>query len=518
MTGSPYDTPRGTRDFVPAELALRNHVERVMRTTFESFAFRPVRTPMFEAFDLFAARAGDEILESMFTFASDAGRYALRPELTSPVCRMVAAGKLDDLPRPYKLYYVGPCFRYCRPQVGRWREFDQAGIELIGAADPLADAEVVAVAMRTLVNLGIPASELRLRVGNVGIFRSLLAVDGTNERVLSVQDEVLHDIDHLVHLSEVCDAVSAAGDVTEAESVFLNAQWRLLRQIQKQTQYTGEHAIPKEADPPTREEWVDRATTLPALAEATYREAWRTEQDLGDEVADRLIGVASVRGPVTDAIARARTFVEGTPAVAAFERLEAVCNWLEFFGVTEFNVVLGTVRNLDFYTGTVFEIDAPLLGERTQICGGGRYDELVERFGGPKLPATGFAFGFDRLVEVVRQTTADAPAWTANGIDVFVTTADASLRGDVVRLADTLRQNVEASDEGLRVATDLRGEPSEALGVARGSGARLIVVVDGKSQDDGSYEVHAGGMEGTSTALGRKPAVDIPNLVRMTTG
>src|SRR5207248_2353628 len=84
-----------------------------------------------------------------------------------------------------------------------------------------------------------------------------------------------------------------------------------------------------------------------------------------------------------------------------------VCDWLSALGVEGHEVVLGMARNLDFYTGTVFEIDTPLLGAHRQLCGGGRYDRLVEEFGGPPTPATGFAFGFDRLVEAYRQTQRD---------------------------------------------------------------------------------------------------------------
>ncbi len=487
MTGSLHETPRGTRDFPPAEMAVRNHVKGVLRRSFESFGFQQVRTPTFESFELFAARAGEEILESMFTFASDAGRYALRPELTSPVGRMVAAGRFDDQPKPYRLYYSGACFRYCRPQVGRWREFEQVGVELIGAADPLADAESIALAVRSLENLGIPAGDLRLRVGNVGIFRSLLAVEGTEERVLAVQDDVLHDIDHVVHLSEVSDEVASTGTASEAQAVFLNAQWRLLRQIQKQTRFDGEHAIDAEASSPSRDDWPSLAARLPTIAEATYRHAWKIERDVPDDVIDRLLGVARVRGPVGEAMATARTFVEGTPAVAAFERLEAVCEGLEHFGVTRFNVVLGTVRNLDFYTGTVFEIDAPMLGERTQICGGGRYDGLVERLGGPSLPATGFAFGFDRLVEVVRNST-DQTAWATSSVDVFVTTTDTRLRGEVVRVSDELR----ADDRSLRVTIDLGDGVEDPLENAKAVGAgRVVVVGDGGRtvlrKTDGGY-------------------------------
>src|SRR5947209_1513337 len=133
-----YQVPRGTRDFLPREMVVRNHVERQVRAAFESYGFQQIQTPIFEQYELLAARSGEEIKESMFTFASDAGRYALRPELTSPVCRLIASNALGESRPPYKLYYFGPCFRYCRPQTGRYREFYQAGVELMGSPESLA--------------------------------------------------------------------------------------------------------------------------------------------------------------------------------------------------------------------------------------------------------------------------------------------------------------------------------------------------------------------------------------------
>ncbi len=104
-----FSNPKGTRDFLPRETSVRDRVTKIVREVFELFAYQGIRTPTFEEFSLLAARSGDEIREAMFTFESDRLEYALRPEMTAPVCRMVGAGKLDDYPLPYKLYYIGQC-------------------------------------------------------------------------------------------------------------------------------------------------------------------------------------------------------------------------------------------------------------------------------------------------------------------------------------------------------------------------------------------------------------------------
>ena len=167
-----FDRPRATRDFLPPETAVRNHVQGQFAAVAESFGFQAVQTPMFEKAELFLAQSGTEIKSALLTFHSDHEEYALRPEMTAPVCRLVGSGALEGSAGHQKLYYIAPCFRYCRPQPGRYREFTQAGIECMGAAGPAFDAEVIAVACRILQRLGI--SGYALKIGNIGVFRNLL--------------------------------------------------------------------------------------------------------------------------------------------------------------------------------------------------------------------------------------------------------------------------------------------------------------------------------------------------------
>jgi histidyl-tRNA synthetase len=237
-----FEVPRGTRDFLPDEMAVRNHVERVARDALESFGFQQIQTPTFESFDLFASRSGEAIRESMFTFASDAGRYALRPELTAAVCRVVASGALASAPLPYKLYYLGPCFRYCKPREGRYREFFQIGTELIGAAGELADAEIIALAIKVLRNLEIPG--VRLRIGNVGILQKLLEQQrGDNNQLRHDWDlEVLHDIDRLMHITDLCHSLGRQPELApnHTAGVCRERTWLLLSK--KDIQHHGHFA------------------------------------------------------------------------------------------------------------------------------------------------------------------------------------------------------------------------------------------------------------------------------------
>jgi histidyl-tRNA synthetase len=450
-------------------MVVRNHVEKVVRATFESYGFQPIQTPTFEQYDLLAARSGEEIKESMFTFASDAGRYALRPELTSPVCRLVASNALSDVAKPYKLYYFGPCFRYCRPQAGRYREFYQAGIELMGSRDPLADAEAISVAVKTLRRLGI--SQFQLRVGDVGVFRQLLEQYlGKDERFQEQQSRVISDIDKIMHIREKCLGLATQKELSDDDKTYLNGISNTLHKVQEEVRYSGEFEIL-----PDRPPAVDK---LAQAAEASYLASWVSLGILAEDKAALLLAVARIRGASADALQAARQLLSGTEALKPLQDLSRVCDWLPVLGVTDFEVVLGMARNLDFYTGTVFEIDSPLLGAQKQLCGGGRYDKLVEEFGGPPTVATGFAYGFDRLVETFKRSGHEIDTCA---VQVLVVSPPAQRR-QAVEVAERLR----GGPLGLRVGIDLTSADLKGqldYGNRLGAAFAVLVGLDGLRSD-----------------------------------
>ena len=135
--------PRGTRDFLPAEMAQRRHIERRMRTIAQSFGYGEIQTPMFEEQELFTLKSGEGIIGEMYAFEDKGGRkIALRPEVTAAVVRAYV-NEAQVAPKPLRWYYFAECFRYERPQKGRYRQFWQFGCELIGADSAAADAEVI---------------------------------------------------------------------------------------------------------------------------------------------------------------------------------------------------------------------------------------------------------------------------------------------------------------------------------------------------------------------------------------
>ncbi len=166
-----FKIPRGTRDFTPEEMQKRRYVEEVMRSTFKTFGYKEVQTPTFEALELFTAKSGETIIDELYSFTDKGGReLALRPELTAPVIRFYV-DKLQMEPKPLKLFYFGNCYRYDRPQKGRYREFKQAGCEIVGTDTAEAYAELVALAFKILEKTGL--KNLKLNIGNLNILSSI---------------------------------------------------------------------------------------------------------------------------------------------------------------------------------------------------------------------------------------------------------------------------------------------------------------------------------------------------------
>ena len=180
--------PRGTRDFLPDEMAQRRELEQKMRKVAASFGYGEVMTPMFEEQELFVLKSGEGILGEMYAFEDKGGRgIALRPELTAPTIRAYV-NEAQVAPKPLRWFYFEECFRYERPQKGRYRQFWQFGCELIGADSAAADAEIISVAHALLKCTGV---NFILKVGHLSPMKSLLAdLDAVEQKkVMSALDK-----------------------------------------------------------------------------------------------------------------------------------------------------------------------------------------------------------------------------------------------------------------------------------------------------------------------------------------
>lgn len=384
------ERPRGTRDFLPDEMERRRAIEAVMRRIAESYGYREIATPTFEHLELFTIKSGEGIIEEMYAFKDKGGRdLALRPELTAPVVRLFV-NECSVMPKPLRFYYFANCFRYERPQKGRYREFWQFGVELIGSSSYLADAEVITLAYRIMEELKL---DFELHIGHVGLLRHLLR-DVEEEKAAIVMRLIdKKDVEGLIkHLEEI----KAPQDLSEA--------------ILSLIELSGGRDVLKDASE-------------------------LTGFDIG--------------------------------------HMEKLCDVLDSMGV-EYTIDLGIARGLDYYTGVVFEAYAEGLGAQNQICGGGSY-RLAHLFGGEDVPSTGFALGFDRIVEICKLTPEEKKV---------VVVANVGLENEAFKLADLLRRH------GICAITDVMGRNlKRQLSFANDVNARFAVIIGKKEIESGRYTV-----------------------------
>ncbi|MEC7589592.1 MAG: ATP phosphoribosyltransferase regulatory subunit, partial [Candidatus Thermoplasmatota archaeon] len=165
--------PRGTRDFTPKVMNRRLAFEQLLEDCARASGFNRVQTPIFESLELFTAKSGPGVIAQLYNFKDKGERQlTLRPELTAPVMRMIAEEMRNDT-KPLRLSYYGQCYRYEEFKKGRYREFFQYGVELIGASGPLAEAEVIALAISMLDACGL--KDWQIRIGHVGILKGALS-------------------------------------------------------------------------------------------------------------------------------------------------------------------------------------------------------------------------------------------------------------------------------------------------------------------------------------------------------
>jgi histidyl-tRNA synthetase len=165
-----YKAPRGTQDILPQDQAYWSFVEEKADRICQLYGYKPIDTPVFEQTGLFRRSVGegtDIVEKQMYTFEDRGGdSMTLRPEGTAPVCRAYIEHGMHNLPQPVRLYYIGPIFRYERPQAGRYRQHRQFGVEAIGDADPALDAEIINMAWDFYTSLGL--RELTLQLNSIG--------------------------------------------------------------------------------------------------------------------------------------------------------------------------------------------------------------------------------------------------------------------------------------------------------------------------------------------------------------
>jgi len=430
------DAVRGMRDVLPADFAAQAAVAERLDRVLASYGYQPVALPIVEQRDLYLRKLGEELVGKVYEFSFNGRELALRPEWTASVLRAYVA-RLQEQPLPLRLRYAGPVFRNERPQRATYRQFTQIGVELIGGPAPRADAECLALACAGLDAVGI--RDYRVRIGHIGLVRGVLAGLGLTERTQgllawSLERVRAHGAGALRDLLgqgreelpfDTFDAAALEGLSDEqAEALLLHALGAIGVNLQFGTR------------PPE------------AIVRRLVRKLRRADQREPLERAVALLErMAQLQGPFGEVLPEAerllREFDLPTEPVA---ELRALLELARAHGIAEPHLLLdfGLGRGLHYYTGAIFEIyDA----EGLQLCGGGRYDDLVTTLGGRQpTPAVGFAYGLERVV-----AAAAPPPEPAGPPEALVVATDDASYPYALRVAQILRER------GYVAATDIRG-------------------------------------------------------------
>lgn len=359
--------PYGTKDILPGDARMKRELEDRIAGNFLSWGYDEAITPTIEYADTFALSGAGISDESMRFMDRNNRTVMLRSEMTTPLARMVATRLKND--RGVKrLFYIANVFRHEQTQAGRQCEFSQAGIEMIGAEAPMADAEVLALAVSSLQAAGL--------------------------------QDFLISIGHSAFLAGLMEEAK----LTDKQADFVK------------TMILSHNAV--------------------GLEEAANR-------FIPKELKDLFRDLLYLQGG-RDLLDILETRVKNPKSLDALKNLKAIYKLAESYGVEQYlSFDLSLIRNFDYYTGMVFEAYAPQIG--FNICGGGRYDHMMEAFGDPE-PATGFAMGIDRIILSLRR---DGRFNRESKWDIYVAWAP-GCQGKAIQKAIELRKG----GKNVKVATN----------------------------------------------------------------
>ena len=371
--------PRGTNDFLPGEVEKWQFVENVFRDICKEYAYGEIRTPIFEHTELFTRGVGettDIVEKEMYTFNDRSNRnITLRPENTAPVVRAFLEHKLYSQTQPTKLYYIGPMFRYDKPQSGRYRQFHQVGIEILGAKSPAADVETIELAVKYLERLGLKMKSVD-EAGSLTLFINSIGCPACRPTHIRQLKDYLSE-----RLEALCD---------DCSNRYMRNPLRVLDCKKENCQ--------------------EVASNAPSILDSQCEECK--------------------------------------------EHFQGVREYLKAVEIP-FEIDSQMVRGLDYYSKTTFEITSDALGSQSSVCGGGRYDGLVELCGGDPTPGVGFALGIERLILTVDKKSKVLPETPP--VDVFIASIGSGTSLETFRTASKLRSENISSDYDM-LERSLRGQ------------------------------------------------------------
>ena len=387
---------RGMNDYLPADTAIWQRIEGTLKQVLASYGYSEIRLPIVEQTPLFSRAIGevtDVVEKEMYTFEDRNGEsLTLRPEGTAGCVRAgIEHGLLYN--QEQRLWYIGPMFRYERPQKGRYRQFHQMGVEVFGLQGPDVDAGLIMLTHRWWKALGI-ADHVELELNSIG-------------------------------------SLDARANYRSALVAFLEQHKEVLDEDCKRRMYTNPLRVLDSKNPDIQ----------------------------------TLLNDAPTLGEFLDEESR--------------EHFSGLCALLDDAGI-KYRINQRLVRGLDYYNRTVFEWVTSSLGSQGTVCGGGRYDGLVEQLGGRATPAVGFAMGLERLVLLVQAVNPEFEPTRI--VDVYVIASGQGVQSAAMQLAEKLRD----ADPALKLMTNFGGGNfKKQFARADKWGARIALVL-------GEDEVKAG--------------------------
>ena len=393
--------PRGFRDYFGAEVAERAAMLDAITEVYRRYGFDPLETSAVETVEALGKFLPDVDRPNEGVFAwqdEDETWLALRYDLTAPLARVYAQYR-NDLPTPYRRYAVGPVWRNEKPGPGRFRQFYQCDADTVGSGSVAADAEICALLIDTLEAVGIARGDYIVRINNRKVLNGVMEIVG----LLAPADP---------------DAGAAKRGI-------------VLRAIDKLDRL-GAEGVRALLGKGRKDESGD-FTEGAGLAKGQ---------------SDRVLGFVDARGEdAAETVANLRNVVEGSQmgaeGVAELEQIAALME-AQGYGPDQFVIDPSVVRGLGYYTGPVYEAELTFeilddKGRKRQfgsVAGGGRYDDLVKRFTGQEVPATGVSIGVDRLLAALREK--GRGAGEAQG-PVIVTVMDRDRMADYQQMVKELR-------------------------------------------------------------------------------
>jgi histidyl-tRNA synthetase len=346
--------PRGTNDFLPGESEKWQYIEQLCRQVCAEYGYKEIRLPIFEHTEVYLRSVGetsDIVEKEMYSF-EDKGltHVTLRPEGTAGTVRAFLENRLYADPQPTKLYYMGPMFRYDKPQAGRYRQFNQFGIEVFGADHATIDAEVITLAVEIFKRLGLTG--LSVKINTVGC---------ADCRPKHMEELKTYFRQHEDNLCETCR------DRLERNPL------RIL-----DCKEDGCKAVAKGA-PTTIEAACDNCST----------------------------------------------------------HFNQLLGYLDAVGIS-YEIDTNLVRGLDYYVRTAFEVVINSVGSaQNALCGGGRYNGMVEQFGGDDMPGIGYAMGMERLLITLKEQGIELPV--GKHPDVYIAPLGDAAQKEAFVLTQALR-------------------------------------------------------------------------------